>query len=451
MQISNDSHDTHASAHRAEPPPGGLPGAGRGGPEGTRSSNTVPSTCKEDVPPCRILRAGVDSLYLTFRGEMYAETGIRLKHMKQLAQDREAYRQALAQYEVKPHVFSVAGNGRHPFAYVLEDGWFRLEVSKPDAVRLPLAYCRIASELLTCTAVDWAVDELTRVVSGLGTLTDLASVSRVDLCVDFITSFPVEDISVREWVTRARKISQHTVGRQASGFSIAQSGAVSGRLYNKTLEMQSRPRPYLESIWQASGWDGQQAVWRLEFQFRRQALRDLGVVRYVEMREVLSGLWQYASQKWLRHTIPSASDSTQSRWPTSPFWQVLQQASWPDCSDRPLERLPSDPYRIPEDESLFVNGLSPLTSYMAREGILDAGEAAQAFIEAAREFHNRHDRIERRKIDFELYVSLKVAEKRRAYNTLRNKPPGGQTHPADQAVARAYKRRKEGLDDDNGA
>jgi hypothetical protein len=79
---------------------------------GTESSNTVPPTCNTDTI---ILRTGIDSLYLTYRGELRESSNARLIKCKKLAQSEVPSKASLAQYEIDDHIFEVYGNGRNPY------------------------------------------------------------------------------------------------------------------------------------------------------------------------------------------------------------------------------------------------------------------------------------------------------------------------------------------------
>lgn len=411
-----------------------------GSSQGTQSSNTVPSNCITKDSG-RILRCGIDSLYLSYWGEMSDESSIRLTKLKELAKSDLQDAVSLAQLTLNDRLFEVAAYGKHPYAYVLKNHSFRLQVSKQAAKRTPLAYCKISSEMLTNLSPDVVVADLSKIVSGIGYLTDAPKVSRADLCVDFTTDFPIDQIQNAEWVTKARSFAQYTDDRRFSGFAIAAGGVLSARLYNKTLELKKNPRPYLETLWLAQGWDGVSDVWRLEFQFQRQALRDFNVDTYQKLIESLAGLWNYATLDWLRHTVPNPNDKTQTRWPSSSLWKLIQEVQWNGINE--LQRKDSERSKGPTDRSLFINGLSPLTSFMAREQIFDVDEAGLAFINAARGFHNKLS-IEDSRSDFESYVSSKVREKIRAFSIARNLPVGGGPHPADKAVADDYRKRSNG-------
>ncbi len=438
--MQSDTQDPKGSRRAGQiHAPRELAGALASSEQGTQSSNTVPSTCNT-TGTTRLLRSAIDSLYLTNMGELSDFMQLRLNNLKTVAQSPLARESALAQIKLGKHLFEVASHGRHPFAFILNNPHFRFEIGGQGAKRTPLLYARIASELLCCVPSDSIIADLHQIISELGTAQGATNVSRADLCVDFVTDYPLESIEQDQWVTKARNFAKHVSDRQFSGFSIAPKADLSARLYNKTLEMKKNPRPYLEALWWANGWDGISPVWRLEFQFRREALRNLSVVTYTDLMTSLRGLWEYATGKWLRHTQPSDTDSTQSRWPLSPLWEAIQKADWQ--GERHLERVNLALSQAPSDKALFVNGLSPVTSFAAREGILDPGEAFAAFFQAAQDYHN--DSVFLTGVDFENYFQTKVALKRKAYGTGRNLPQGGGPHPDDKLVAREYRKRSDG-------
>lgn len=406
---------------------------------GTQSSNTVPST-SIDTYNTKILRTGIDSLYLSYQGDLSEESSIRLTELKKLAQSNDSNTVSLAQVALDSHVFEVKDRGRHPFAFILSDNWYRIEIAKLDAIRTPLAHVQVMSQLLAQYGVNNAVSDLNDIVHKLGIVTASPAVSRLDLCVDFVTDYPLADIVDADWVTKAKDMDRYTVQRTFSGWVIGVGGNLSARIYNKTLEMTKKPRPYLEKIHRECGWDGYSDVWRLEFQFRRQALRELGIISFNSLKESLAGLWQYASIDWLRLTLPNQSDNTQSRWPTACVWSVLQHAQW--SGNDTVSRIPVETGRPPSDRSLFINGLSGITSFMARDGYSDPIEGVHKYIQSAKKFHDNREHMTG--YDFHGYISQKVALKVKGYNTYLNMPEDQPIHPSDMAVADEYRKQSDG-------
>ena len=406
---SNDSSGSAAPASQEELAAGG-------GPSGTESSNTVPCNSIS----VNVLRSGVDSLYLSYQGKLRDKAFEKLIDLKKAAQSKIQNVQATAQYVTPEHVFEVKGQGRHPFAYILKDGWFSISLSKPSAKAAPLAYCQISSELLTTMQLEEIVNRLNANIYIFGQVDGRASVSRSDLCVDFTTDFDVGSIRLDQWVTRARDIRTFTDNRQVSGFFIGGKGGLVARLYNKTLEMKNRPRPYLEQLWRKKGWDGNQTVWRLEFEFKRYALRGLGVVSVDSLQKSLDALWKYAMTDWLRLTVPNPNDKTQSRWPNHLLWDILTNVNWGNGYELCIVKREPDKHSVPSDRFLFVNGLSPITSFMAREGITNFDSGLSGFGRAARHYHD--ERSFETGEDFDNYVNRMVRAKFRRFCIAENKP-----------------------------
>jgi hypothetical protein len=144
-----------------------------------------------------------------------------------------------------------------------------------------------------------------------------------------------------------------------TGFAFGR-GALSARLYDKTRELSVSRKQWFRTLWARAGgpgvtatgderegpgaYDAEAPVWRLEFQVRREGLRQfrpLGegvdftastlakaragswpeVARFIE-GEGPTGLWGYLSQEWLsfRDTRAAATRQTYRAW-----WRALQR------------------------------------------------------------------------------------------------------------------------------
>jgi hypothetical protein len=75
--------------------------------------------------------------------------------------------------------------------------------------------------------------------------------------------------------------------------------------------------------------DGTSRVTRVEFRYKRECLRELGVddAEHFLERQQLVALWAYSTKSWLRHTCP-ISDTNSARWPLSPEWRLIQRAEF---------------------------------------------------------------------------------------------------------------------------
>lgn len=382
---------------------------------GAPPSNTAPYNCINDNST-KILRCSIDSLYLSYPGNLYESWNKKLQALKAIAQSDEEIEKYQAQLTLGRHLFEVMGRGDGRFPYVLQDGALRIALSKPEALSMPLAYAQLSSESLTFSDVETLEADLRFVINSIGNVTEEAKNSRVDLCIDFVTNEPLEGINDHAWVSRAHLINRYSNKRNFSGWVIGSGGAISARLYDKTLEIKKSKKDYLKDIWKSEGWDEEQTVWRLEFQFRREVLKQLNILSVPDLLSNLKNLWEYAMHNWLRLTVPNLKDETQTRWPNHPLWDILSNAPW-EC-DKPIKLKRSHLVRPPTDESLFVNGLGGITSFMAREGITDLGEGFGEFLHQAHQYHDRQERFTGN--FFGAYIDLKVKQKGRKFNTLNN-------------------------------
>lgn len=383
----------------------------------TTPSNTVSNKyIPEFFKP---LRWGIDSLYLSFSGELYPEQEKQLIELKKLAQADHIKDQAFAQVELAGHVFEVRDKGAKFFPYILEDNCFRIQLSKASSKSIPMAYVKISSEYLTHKQVEDIVDDLRALLKVLGSIDYMPKVSRIDLFVDFCSSYSMESWDRHAWVTRAQTVNQYAVSGEFSGWSIGMgSEAMIGRLYDKLLEIASSNKAYLVPLWQEARWNPEQDghVWRLEFEFKRDILSQFGIQPFSTALTNLNGLWSYASTEWLKLTLPG-DDKNRSRWSVHPLWGYLSSVDF-ETAGGPLSRVFS-PQRVPSDRRLFDHGFSVLSSFMAREGITDFYQGMEAFQTAL--YHYLNNRAINDGAYFDTYVQERIAIKARRFNSILNK------------------------------
>jgi hypothetical protein len=407
--------------------------------KGAPPSNTAPANYITPSNHTKILRFGIDSLYLSYPGQLASEWDQRLTGLKLAAQAEEETDKAKAQVKIGEHLFEVKGKGGQRFSFVLVDNCFHIQLSGYNATALPLAYVQLSSELLTTLSVQEAVNNLSTMIRSFGLVKGEPQISRVDLFVDFISPVQMNSWDQSAWVTRAHHIANYSIRRQFSGWSIGMGGVMGARLYNKTLELEKSKKDYLKPLWTMAGWDEQSPVWRLEFQYKREALKELGVLEIEHLLQHYGGLWKYAASDWLRLTIPNEDDTNQTRWNNHPLWSDLTAANWSQQQAAPLSRLRKE--RIPCEQSFFVNGLGGLTSFMASQGITELDEGFGEFLAQAEHFHEHKGRKQGKGLKH--YIQDKVKAKARKYNTLDNRDKK-QLEIEKQDQAKAYRQGKDG-------
>ncbi|GKS68610.1 hypothetical protein W03_06140 [Nitrosomonas sp. PY1] len=405
--------------------------------QGTPPSNTVPYNCNNEY--FKLLRFGVDSLYLSYQGELFPEVKERLAKLKQLAQHPEADQQAQAQYAIAGHIFEVKDKGSSIFPYVLEDGAFRISLSKTGK-KTPMAYVKVSSRYLSSVTPVEAEKHLRQILNELGTLESSAHVSRIDLCADFVSPENMESWGREAWITRGKKIDAHAVNEKFTGWSIGLGGKISCRLYNKLLEIHTSGRTDLVPLWKENGWQEDEPVWRVEFQLMRDVLAEHGLISLDTVLANLNGLWSYASTEWLRLTLPNPDDQTRSRWPIHPLWGYISSIDW-ETDSNTLSRL-FKPERLPEDKRILTLGISSMACFMAKHGITDFDEGLDRYLLALHQhLFSCGEFIGLSAGD---YLLEKVRLRGKEYNTILNFNEADQKRLEVEKAAKNYRKASEG-------
>ncbi len=156
--------------------------------------------------------------------------------------------------------------------------------------------------------------------------------SRLDICFD------TEEIEFSShdkdyFVTRAKKIdthyiedkvyidSEHQIGKSFSGFVIGRGSPLSCRIYNKSLEVKNN-KEWFYTIWEEYLYNPCKTVWRVEFQCRRQILKELQIKSYEDISIRLLDTWAYYTQKWL--VLRTKEKSNVSRCSVLKKWRLVQ-------------------------------------------------------------------------------------------------------------------------------
>ena len=391
--------------------------------------NTAPAICT-------VLRHGVDSLYLSVPGVLSEEGAARLDEARKAARSDQEHEHPLALVSLLDHQFTASASGGKLYRYCLADHCYRIQVKGPKSRHLPLAYAKIDSTFLASVGVEQAVNQLRLILSAFGVPDMVANVSRIDLFADFVGGLDPAALTEAAWVTRAKTKTQHWKSGRCSGWSLGE-GKLMARLYDKTLEIQTSGKLYLVDLWKRAGWDGQAPVYRLELQYRNDALRELKSNHYPAILDSLGGLWRYALTDWLRLTIPNLDDRTRSRWETHPVWSHLRdEVPWKDNGH--AERGVMMLERAPPDLKLYQYFFASLTSYMAAKGLTDPLEAARRLYGETEAHYERF--AEHRGEGFYGQATTRAAKKAMQYHLPFPAMVAAAQARQDAAVAEAYRK-----------
>jgi hypothetical protein len=385
---------------------------------GASPSNTAPYNSNTAQPDgFRLFRLAVDSLYLSFPGELHAASFSALTRLKAFAQSEHLDQVASAQYPVGTHFFEVKDRGAGLFPFVLVDNAYRIQLSRPGK-RLPMAYVQVSAEYLAYKSPTDVLGELVELLSTLGDLAGVNTVSRIDLAADFSTPVVMDSWHRSAWVTRATEIHSYAKDQAFTGWTIGMGGVIGCRLYNKIAEIVHSGKAWAMNLWLPSGWKPGEDVWRLEFEFKRDFLKERGLGSLESVLDNLNSLWIYATTQWLRLTIPNEADSTRSRWPTHQLWESLASVDWEGPPSAVLEKYSNT--RSPTELRLITVVLGALTSYMAMHKIDNRAEAVDQLI--ARVYEHYSTVAFKKDLSFDEYLAKRIAVKGREFNTAINAP-----------------------------
>jgi hypothetical protein len=322
------------------------------------------------------------------------------------------------------------------FPFVLRDNAFRISLSRPKSGTLPMAYVQVSSPMLSAFKPREAERRLSAVLEQFGDI-ESPKVSRIDLYVDFVSNVDMESWSRNAWITRAHNVQAYSVRGQFSGWAIGLGGVIAARLYNKTLEIETSGKEYLKSLWLKAGWDGISPVWRLEFEFKREVLTQKGLSGLPDTLDHLGGLWSYATDEWLRLTLPNKEDTRRSRWPIHPLWATLASVDWGGDSGPLLDRFSS--VSAPKEKQVLSRLFSSITTWMALNNHLDLNAV---WVQLPQRLDDHLSSVCMYEgVPPDQFVEEKVRIKARRFNTLLNEEDEA---PDDEADARRYRKASRG-------
>jgi hypothetical protein len=237
-----------------------------------------------------VLRVGLDTLEVTFDGEVLESHLSELERLKLIAQDAET-----------------------PQPYVLGDVEFMVRAKGLGAYGLST---RPRKEL-------W--DEVLVTLGLLGNLEE-HGVSRADVYVDSQGWTPTLQEMSKNVACRARKNPIYPNLEHPETFYFGMGGQRVVRVYNKTTEVAHSGKAWLFTLYgEVLGFDRNVDVWRIEFQIRRDALRELSLRSSSEAFAGIAALLDWGMREFAQLRVPTGDDKI-ARWPEDPRWTQLRTA-----------------------------------------------------------------------------------------------------------------------------
>ena len=391
-------------------------------PQGGRTTISPPSnvqeTAKKGPKAYQVLAHGIDKLVLAI--------DIEWKSTALFNELEKAKSEALENQCEIPFTMPLIGNDEQDWKSNLKphgsQGYEWLLIGKDFSFKIgrwikpisrPSVMVEIHSETLWRLGPENAVETIIRLLTAYGAQILVIKASRVDLCLDSL-------LPQNEWnsglldlsVTRASYAAIHKdlQRKKLQGISIGKGG-ISARLYDKALEIEQKSKKeWMYNIWGIKNKSIPFEIIRVEFQLRREVLKELGVNSPDDLFRLLSNLWAYCSKKWL--SLRYDPDKHPTRRKIIEWWRVVHLGFTSFHEHMPLIRCKAFGA---DEKQIFNQAYGMITSLkaLALEKLPDAESRNLTLFSALVELLNLSKTYGKDNIEFNADISRKRAKYQR--------------------------------------
>lgn len=262
------------------------------------------------------------------------------------------------------YYFNVKYHGSNGYEWILNNpeysvlvGNWKIPQSRPSIM------VTIRSETLWTKGPRKAVSFITRFLEEFGAEIIITKISRLDLCIDTLFPERLWNANLLEnKVTRATDTKIFHSNKKLTGISIGK-GSFSARMYDKPLEIQQQSNKiWFFDIWGLDAVPKSFKIIRVEFQLRREAIKEIGIKHVSSVFDLIQNVWAYCTKKWLKFQDNPGKQSHQRN--TLAWWVSIQNGFNNIPAGSPLIRRKA--IKANQDRlSQQINGL--LSSFAALE------------------------------------------------------------------------------------
>jgi hypothetical protein len=325
----------------------------------------------------RVLAHGIDSLDVGFQVEWLSDNFFnQLTKRKTFAAGQEVEQPTLFNVgpDAAPALMNIRPHGSDGYEWLLEGSEFSLKIGNwPTPISRPSVMASIRAEALWHHGPVAMIDRvLDLILFQTGAVIDVKP-SRVDLCADVLLprSAWQEELH-HQFVTRARDIAPRLQNRKLSGFTIG-SGKISARLYDKPREINVKSKKYwMFDIWGIESVEESHCIIRIEFQVRREVLKQLSIDTWQDLLDNLPQLWAYCTENWLRLVIDPSLHHTQQQ--LLPLWSVVAGAFEMPQGAQPLVRQKAIQADLMRQVALLIGAISSMSALLRQGRLIEPHE-----------------------------------------------------------------------------
>jgi hypothetical protein len=236
------------------------------------------------------------------------------------------------------HLISIKQHGTTGYEWLLIGKEFTLKIGNwMTPMGRPSVMVEIRSELLWRMGPENALNHVLIMIEDQKSLVKAVKTSRVDLCADILLPDSIWNDGLKNYmVKRAGYIGPHYFNEKLTGLTIGR-GFVTARLYDKPLEiMQKSNKRWMFDVWGTEAVPEGMNIIRVEFQLRREALKELSMNTDKDLFGNLDKLWAYCTEDWLKFQDNPGKHHTQRK--TLDWWKIVQHGFAGNMTPNPLIR-----------------------------------------------------------------------------------------------------------------
>jgi hypothetical protein len=321
------------------------------------------------------LTCGIDSLHLAISVDWTAVWPVLEPQLRQAKEQAEGSHGVVVDLGVGKSV--VLPGGRRNFKYNVHlDGWNLMVANSPVPTSHANVFAMLHSNLIWQAGPQEAVTRAVSVIEKLGGSIHTVMPSRVDLCADFVIrpglSFHFLDT---HRVSRCQHVAPHLLNGRLETYVVGNvSSPIRMQIYDKGREIdRANGQEWFKEIW---GLDNPRDVWRVEFQVKRDALRQMAFDTLEDVLASTGGLWTYLTTNWF--SLRDRDNQNTARRSIHPWWKSVQARTDEFASQRAVNRV----YRGGQGQALqrFITQMAGcVESFAAQIGIDDQEVALDHF------------------------------------------------------------------------
>jgi hypothetical protein len=239
-------------------------------------------------------------------------------------------------------IFTILPYGSNGHKWALKNDEYFLSIGNwMEPQSRPSIMIHIHSETLWRFGPQEAIERLLYALAQNGAEIKSVKPSRIDLCVDIVFPEKLWGLELIKYkVSKSRKESPELQSGEVTGLIFGKGGKIVGRMYDKPLEIiQKSKKFWMYDIWEVDSVPDGYKIIRIESQFRRESIKQLGLESITNFFECIDNLWAYFTNDWLSFKDNPGKHHTQRNIFT--WWIIVQGSFFGVQGAKPLVRCKS--------------------------------------------------------------------------------------------------------------